>query len=60
MGHAEEEAIYKIPHKMTGLADLNHLSQFKSTDFFFIKLSDLNQYFFLFFFKLWTNQSCFG
>ena len=43
-----------------GLADLNHRfkSRFKSTDFF-IKISDLNQYF-LFFFKLWTNQSCFG
>ena len=49
----------------TGLADLNHLdlnhrfkSRFKSTDFF-IKISDLNQYF-LFFFKLPSNQSCFG
>ena len=50
---------------LAGLADLNHLdlnhwfkSRFKSTDFF-IKISDLNQYF-LFFFKLRTNQSCFG
>ena len=38
----------------SGLADLNHLdlnhqfkSRFKSTDFF-IKISDLNQYFFIF------------
>ena len=43
-----------------GLADLNCLDlnhRFKSPDFF-IKISDLNQ--FLFFFKLRTNQSCFG
>ena len=50
----------------TGLADLNHLdlnyrfkSRFKLIVLFFPKNQGFKSIF-LFLFKLWTNQSCFG